>query len=128
MLIGTDPYQFEVHDHFCQLPANVKLGYTHGVCVDTSDNVYVFNQSQTAVLIFDRHGMRVATVGPDNKVTLKSVTIGRDLGRVVELASGLSPNDRVIESPPDSIADGDVVRVAAAEPKTAPATVDHAAK
>ena len=79
-------------------------------------------------LIFDRHGMRVATVGPDNKVTLKSVTIGRDLGRVVELASGLSPNDRVIESPPDSIADGDVVRVAAAEPKTAPATVDHAAK
>ena len=78
-------------------------------------------------LIFDRHGLRVATVGADNKVTLKTVTIGRDLGRVVELASGLSPGDRVVESPPDSIADGDVVRVAAAEAKPAPVATSTSA-
>jgi hypothetical protein len=56
MLIGNDPYQFEVIDTFGHLPVNVKLGYTHGICVDTKDNVYVFNQSPTAVVLFDRHG------------------------------------------------------------------------
>ena len=53
-------------------------------------------------------------VGADGKVVLKPVTIARDLGKVIEVASGLQPDDRVIESPPDSIADGDPVRIAKA--------------
>ncbi len=73
-------------------------------------------------LIFDRNGTRVATVDANDHVVLKPVTIARDLGRVVELASGLSPNDRVIDSPPDSIANGDVgARRAAADAKDAKA-------
>jgi RND family efflux transporter MFP subunit len=67
-----------------------------------------------SALIFDQAGLRVATVGADGKVALKPVTILRDLGSVVELASGLSADDRVIESPPDGIDDGDAVRIAAA--------------
>jgi RND family efflux transporter MFP subunit len=63
-------------------------------------------------LIFDRNGMRVATVDANDHVVIKTVTIARDLGRVVELASGLSAGDRVIESPPDGIANGDPVRIA----------------
>jgi len=43
----------------------------------------------------------------------KTVTIARDLGRTIELASGLAPEDRVITAPPDGLADGDQVRVAA---------------
>jgi hypothetical protein len=35
---------------------------------------------------------------------------------VIELAAGLAADDRVIESPPDGIANGDLVRVAAAKP------------
>jgi RND family efflux transporter MFP subunit len=66
-------------------------------------------------LMFDKNGLRVATVDANNKVLLKPVTIARDLGKVIELAGGLSPNDRVIESPPDSIANGDTVRIAAAD-------------
>ena len=62
-------------------------------------------------LIFDRNGLRVATVGADNKVKLKPITIARDLGQTVEVGSGLTAEDRVIESPPDGIADGDPVRV-----------------
>jgi RND family efflux transporter MFP subunit len=65
-------------------------------------------------LIFGKAGPRVATVGADDKVVLKAVTIARDLGKVIELASGLGPDDRIIESPPDSIADGDPVRIAKA--------------
>lgn len=72
-------------------------------------------------LIFDKNGMRVATVGPDNKVLLKSVTIARDLGKVIELSSGIGPDDRVIDSPPDSIANGDVVRIASTDSKDAKA-------
>ena len=62
-------------------------------------------------LIFDRNGLRVATVGADGKVKLKAITIARDLGQTVEVGSGLTAEDRVIESPPDGVADGDAVRV-----------------
>lgn len=65
-----------------------------------------------SALIFDQKGMRVATVGSDDRVVLKTVTIARDLGKEVEIGSGLDPTDRVIESPPDGITAGDRVRVA----------------
>ena len=75
-----------------------------------------------SALIFDKAGLRVATVGADNKVVVKPVTVLRDLGATIELASGLAPGDRVIESPPDGVGAGDVVRVAeAAKPKAASA-------
>lgn len=67
-----------------------------------------------SALIFDRSGLRVATVGPQDRVVMKRVTIARDLGTVVEIADGLAPDDRVIESPPDGVGDGDPVRVAGA--------------
>lgn len=65
-----------------------------------------------SALIFDRSGLHVATVNSDNRVALKAVTIARDLGKQVEIASGLTPEDRIIESPPDGLANGDRVRVA----------------
>ncbi|MGB9369269.1 MAG: efflux RND transporter periplasmic adaptor subunit [Xanthobacteraceae bacterium] len=65
-----------------------------------------------SALIFDQSGLRVAIVGLDNKVVLKPITISRDLGREVEIATGLTAQDRVIESPPDGIANGDEVRIA----------------
>jgi membrane fusion protein, multidrug efflux system len=76
-----------------------------------------------SALIFNQNGLRVATVGLDDKVLFKTVTIARDLGREIELASGLSPEDRVIVAPPDGIADGDQVRIAGAKAK--PATVSE---
>ncbi|MDD5175872.1 MAG: efflux RND transporter periplasmic adaptor subunit [Sterolibacterium sp.] len=71
-----------------------------------------------SALIFDKSGLRIATVGTDNKVTLKPVTIARDIGKVIELGSGIAADDRVIESPPDGIADGDLVHVAVADAKS----------
>jgi membrane fusion protein, multidrug efflux system len=65
-----------------------------------------------SALVFDQNGLRVATVGLDDHVLFKTVTIARDLGRDIELASGISPDDRVIVAPPDGIADGDQVRIA----------------
>jgi RND family efflux transporter MFP subunit len=68
----------------------------------------------SSALIFDAKGLSVATVGSDNRVVLKPVSIGRDLGAVVELASGVSPSDRVIENPPDGVDSGAEVHLAAA--------------
>ncbi|MGO9717076.1 MAG: efflux RND transporter periplasmic adaptor subunit [Steroidobacteraceae bacterium] len=70
----------------------------------------------SSALIFDAKGLSIATVNADNRVLLKPVSIERDLGTVVELASGLSPQDRVIENPPDGIGNGATVRLAAATP------------
>jgi membrane fusion protein (multidrug efflux system) len=68
-----------------------------------------------SALIFNQNGLRVATVGSDDKVLFKTVTIARDLGRTIELASGVTAEDRVITAPPDGLADGDPVRVAGAK-------------
>jgi len=65
----------------------------------------------SSALIFDAKGLSIATVGADNRVVLKPVSIGRDLGPVIELASGLAPEDRVIQNPPDGIANGTEVRL-----------------
>jgi RND family efflux transporter MFP subunit len=70
----------------------------------------------SSALIFDANGLSIATVDSGNRVLLKPVSIERDLGAVVELASGLSPNDRVIQNPPDGIGNGAEVRLAGAAP------------
>jgi len=85
-------------------------GYAN-VSLDLPGDVQAFNIPPSA-LIFDKSGLRVATVDANNKVVLKSVTVARDYGKVISLASGLSASDRVIESPPDGVGEGDLVRVA----------------
>jgi RND family efflux transporter MFP subunit len=70
----------------------------------------------TSALIFREHGSEVAVVGPDDKVEIKPVRLGRNLGTEVEILSGLSMSDRVINSPPDSLGVGDKVRIAGQHP------------
>jgi RND family efflux transporter MFP subunit len=62
------------------------------------------------------NGVQVAVLGEGNKVVLKSVQLGRDFGDSVEVVSGLAPQDRVIDSPPETLQSGDVVQLAAATP------------
>jgi RND family efflux transporter MFP subunit len=69
-------------------------------------------------LIFRAQGMQAAVVGPDNKVQLHSITLGRDFGDRVEVLAGLSPTDQVILNPPDGIAEGMTVQVAPPAPTT----------
>jgi RND family efflux transporter MFP subunit len=68
----------------------------------------------SSALIFDAKGLSIATVGADDRVLVKPVSLQRDLGAVVELATGLDPGDRVIQNPPDGIGSGDQVRLASA--------------
>jgi hypothetical protein len=46
-------------------------------------------------------------------VEFKSVQLGRDFGDSVEVKAGLAPQDRVIDSPPETLRGGDAVQLAA---------------
>ncbi len=73
-------------------------------------------------LIFGVDGMRVAALDGGNKVVMKPVRLGRDLGNRVEIQSGLSLSDRLIDNPQESIEAGAAVRIAGSDVKipTAP--------
>lgn len=56
LLVGNRTHLYGVAQGWGQLPNHISYGYTHGVCVDAHDNVYVFNTSKDAVIVFDRDG------------------------------------------------------------------------
>jgi hypothetical protein len=62
-------------------------------------------------LLFRADGAQVATVDHDGRVHLQNVSIQRDLGTELEVASGLASDEQVIVNPPDSIAEGQHVRI-----------------
>ena len=62
-------------------------------------------------VLFRSDGTTMGVVGSDNKVELKKIEIGKDLGTQLEIAQGLSPDDRVIINPSDSLASGQIVRI-----------------
>ena len=65
-----------------------------------------------SALMFRSEGVRVATVASGNRAALVPVTLGRDFGTKVEVTSGLAPGALVIDSPPDSLVDGQEIRIA----------------
>jgi RND family efflux transporter MFP subunit len=64
-----------------------------------------------SALILEPDGLYVATVDQNNIAHLVHVSPGRDLGTTVEILSGLQPGQGVIANPPDSLTDGEKVRV-----------------
>jgi len=63
-----------------------------------------------STLLFRAEGLRVGVVR-DGKASLVPIVLARDDGRTVEIAGGLQPSDQVIQNPPDSLIDGETVRV-----------------
>jgi RND family efflux transporter MFP subunit len=89
------------------------------------------NDTQTvrlpaSALSFRKEGLMVATLDADNRVAFRSIKISRDLGSSVQVASGLSSRDTIIDNPPDALENGDQVKPIAPAPK-APAGVAAAA-
>ena len=82
----------------------------------------------STALITGNQGTQVATLDGNNKVVLKNVQLGRDLGDSVEVIAGLSASDRIINNPPETLTAGDTVRVAAATPPAAPASASAASQ
>ena len=66
-------------------------------------------------IIFRSEGLRLGMVVKDDKgndtARLVPITIGQDDGATVQIVSGIGPNDRIIQDPPDSLVDGEKVMV-----------------
>jgi RND family efflux transporter MFP subunit len=62
-------------------------------------------------VLFRPEGPRVAVVGSDHKVHLKTISIGRDYGTKVEILGGLDPNDQIVMNPTNSLKDGQQVNI-----------------
>lgn len=67
-------------------------------------------------LLFRAEGIQVGVVDAQNKVQMRTLKIGRDFGPSVEILGGVEQGDRVVLNPPDSLASGTEVRLAAVEP------------
>ncbi len=87
------------------------------MCISICPAVKGIVQLPVTALLFREHGLKVATLGASNHVVLKNIQLGRDFGTRVEVIAGLDPADRVIDSPPDWLAQGDSVRVAPTPPE-----------
>ncbi len=73
-----------------------------------------------SALVFRSHGAQLATVGPGDRVVMKDVSVGRNLGTEIEIEDGLLPTDRVITTPLDTLENGDPVLVAGSDGGHAP--------
>jgi RND family efflux transporter MFP subunit len=64
-------------------------------------------------LLFRAQGLQVGVVKPDNSVELHDIKVGRDFGTTIEIVQGVTPSDKVIVNPADSLTTGTLVHVAA---------------
>src|ERR1700734_929696 len=67
-------------------------------------------------MLFRSQGAQVAIVGPDNKVQLRPINIGRDYGTTLEILGGVAPTDQIVVNPADSLENGQQVNVAQPQP------------
>jgi RND family efflux transporter MFP subunit len=65
----------------------------------------------SSALIFRSQGAQLATLGPNNHIVMKNVSIGRNLGQEIEIITGISASDLVVDTPLDTLEDGEPVRL-----------------
>jgi membrane fusion protein (multidrug efflux system) len=61
-------------------------------------------------LIFRAAGTQIAVVDANNQVHLRNVTLGQNLGQMVQITSGLSPSDKLVNNPPAGLLEGQTVQ------------------
>jgi RND family efflux transporter MFP subunit len=115
-LSGTTLMQLLVDNRAGELLAG---GYAN-VQLDVSGRAAVLSVPSSA-LVFDAAGLSLAVLDAHDKVVVRPVTVSRDLGSSVEIGSGISASDRVIDSPPDGLATGASVQIATSNDPVTPA-------
>jgi membrane fusion protein, multidrug efflux system len=63
-----------------------------------------------AALIFRADGAQVAIIDAQNRVHLRNVTLGQNLGQTVQVTSGLSSGDKLVNNPPAGLLEGQAVQ------------------
>jgi len=65
----------------------------------------------TSALVFQEHGTQVAVVTEGDRVHFKPIEVTKILDNVIELTSGVSESDRIINNPSAALLEGDQVRI-----------------
>lgn len=68
-----------------------------------------------SALMFRSEGLRVVTLDDEDRAHLQPITVGRDWGTRIEVLTGLKAGQRIVDSPPDSIMEGEKVKVVSGE-------------
>lgn len=92
-------------------PKNELLAGMYAEVALTLSSVHQVYEIPATALLNDAKGLRVATVDADNKLKLVPITIERDTGATVQVASGLDPSMRVVKLSNADMADGRPVQV-----------------
>jgi membrane fusion protein, multidrug efflux system len=90
------------------------LPYSYGEIRLKADNTAPVLTLPANTLLFRAQGLQVGVARSDGTVEMRSVQIGRDFGQTVEILGGVTPADRVIVNPTDSLVSGAAVRIQAA--------------
>jgi membrane fusion protein (multidrug efflux system) len=91
---------------------NQILPYSYGELTLKDNNPAPSLTLPSSTVLFRAQGLQVGVVSPDGTVELRSVQVGRDFGQTLEIMGGVTPGDRVITNPTDSLVSGMKVRIA----------------
>lgn len=65
----------------------------------------------SSAMVFEERGTQVATVTADNRIHFKPITVGKILDATVEVLSGITREDRIVDNPSAALLEGDEVRI-----------------
>ncbi|RXZ77308.1 hypothetical protein EBB07_33455 [Paenibacillaceae bacterium] len=63
--VGNNVRVYEVAEGWAKIPDSIQLGYTHGIEVDETGNVYLFHTGKQSVIKFDQQGNYLSSWGDE---------------------------------------------------------------
>ncbi|HEX8521889.1 MAG TPA: efflux RND transporter periplasmic adaptor subunit, partial [Tepidisphaeraceae bacterium] len=92
--------------HFPNPQGDLLAGMYGSARMEVSDSNKPLLTIPTSTLVFNAEGLRVAVVDQEGKVRFQKITTGRDLGTRIEVMSGVSDGDRIVDNPGERLAEG----------------------
>lgn len=79
--MGSGRHTYELVKGWGGLPASVSLGYTHGVCEDSQGRIYIHNQSEHAMVVFDPDGKFITSWGKEYAEGAHGLQLSKESGQ-----------------------------------------------
>jgi RND family efflux transporter MFP subunit len=70
----------------------------------------------STAIVFQEHSTQVAVVTDDDRVHFKPIVVSKMLGAAVEVTTGISASDRIVNNPNAALLEGDKVRIVTPAP------------
>jgi hypothetical protein len=94
-VLGSGRHTYELVPNWAKIPDDVKLGFTHGICVDSQNRVYIFNQGAHAMCVFDEDGKLVNSYNDGYEKGAHGLTLVKEGGEEFLWICDYAPPARV---------------------------------